>query len=158
MSCWAAAARSGQRRRARSSSELAWRRGLLPFAGSMAAHSCQCRQTPACRPPPHPPHWHLPLPICCREMVPTARGIELAIFDLADLGSVREWAKRAQDFGLPLDLLVNNAGAGCWAPAECAALAAHAGGIAAVTGCCAPSAAVPAGTACQLHCAQLPCS
>lgn len=45
-----------------------------------------------------------------REAVPNARGIELAIFDLADLNSVREWGKRAQDFGLPLDVLVNNAG------------------------------------------------
>ena len=50
--------------------------------------------------------------ICCREAVPNARGIELAIFDLADLNSVREWGKRAQDFGLPLDVLVNNAGKG----------------------------------------------
>ena len=46
----------------------------------------------------------------CRELVPGARGIELAVFDLADLASVRAWALRAQDFGLPLDLLVNNAG------------------------------------------------
>ena len=32
------------------------------------------------------------------------------MFDLADLESVRVWASRAQDFGLPLDVLVNNAG------------------------------------------------
>lgn len=30
--------------------------------------------------------------------------------DLADLGSVRAWAQRAQDFGHPVDVLVNNAG------------------------------------------------
>lgn len=42
--------------------------------------------------------------------MPQARGIELAIFDLADLATVREWAQRAQDFGLQLDVLVNNAG------------------------------------------------
>lgn len=42
--------------------------------------------------------------------MPTARGIEVAVFDLADLASVRAWAQRAQDFGLPLDVLVNNAG------------------------------------------------
>ena len=32
------------------------------------------------------------------------------MFDLADLESVRQWAARAQDFGLALDVLVNNAG------------------------------------------------
>ena len=42
--------------------------------------------------------------------MPSARGVEVATFDLADLGSVRAWAQRAQDFGLPLDVLVNNAG------------------------------------------------
>lgn len=42
--------------------------------------------------------------------MPTARGVEVAVFDLADLASVRAWAQRAQDFGLPLDVLVNNAG------------------------------------------------
>ncbi|PRW60169.1 retinol dehydrogenase 13 [Chlorella sorokiniana] len=45
-----------------------------------------------------------------KELVPTSRGIEVAIFDLADLATVRAWAQRAQDFGLPLDVLVNNAG------------------------------------------------
>lgn len=45
-----------------------------------------------------------------KQLVPQARGIEVATFDLADLGSVRAWAQRAQDFGLPLDVLVNNAG------------------------------------------------
>ena len=45
-----------------------------------------------------------------RQAVPGCRGVETAIFDLADLGSVREWGKRAQDVGLPLDVLVNNAG------------------------------------------------
>lgn len=53
-----------------------------------------------------------------RELVPTARGIELAIFDLADLPSVRAWAQRAQDFGLPLDVLVNNAGSPLQAPSQ----------------------------------------
>jgi hypothetical protein len=42
---------------------------------------------------------------------PGARGLEVAAFDLANLASVRAWAGRALDFGLPLDLLVNNAGA-----------------------------------------------
>lgn len=30
--------------------------------------------------------------------------------DLADLSSVRDWAKRAQDFSEPLDVLICNAG------------------------------------------------
>lgn len=37
-------------------------------------------------------------------------GIELAALDLADLATIREWGQRARDFGLPLDVLVNNAG------------------------------------------------
>jgi NAD(P)-dependent dehydrogenase (short-subunit alcohol dehydrogenase family) len=43
--------------------------------------------------------------------VPDA-GIEVTVMDLADLSSVRAWAQRAQDFGHPLDVLVNNAGEG----------------------------------------------
>ncbi len=46
--------------------------------------------------------------------MPDARGVEVAVFDLADLASVRAWAQRAQDFGLPLDVLVNNAGEPFW--------------------------------------------
>lgn len=45
-----------------------------------------------------------------KAAVPGCKGVEVAVFDLADLASVRAWASRAQDFGLPLDLLVNNAG------------------------------------------------
>lgn len=45
-----------------------------------------------------------------RQLVPAAAGVEVATFDLADLCSVRDWAKRAQDVGAPLDVLVNNAG------------------------------------------------
>lgn len=45
-----------------------------------------------------------------KQEVPNARGLEIAQFDLSDLESVRSWAQRAQDFGLPLDVLVNNAG------------------------------------------------
>ena len=45
-----------------------------------------------------------------KAAVPSCRGVEVAEFDLADLASVRAWASRAQDFGLPLDVLVNNAG------------------------------------------------
>ena len=45
-----------------------------------------------------------------KAAVPNCRGVEVAIFDLADLASVKAWASRAQDFGLPLDVLVNNAG------------------------------------------------
>ncbi len=33
--------------------------------------------------------------------------VEVALFDLADLQSVRDWANRALDFGFPLDVLVN---------------------------------------------------
>lgn len=60
--------------------------------------------------------------------MPQARGIEVATFDLADLGSVRAWAQRAQDFGLPLDVLVNNAGERasclpCMSCVSCASLA-----------------------------------
>ncbi|EFN53158.1 hypothetical protein CHLNCDRAFT_26048 [Chlorella variabilis] len=46
-----------------------------------------------------------------QELVPeNTRGVEVAVMDLADLGSVRAWAQRAQDFGHPVDVLVNNAG------------------------------------------------
>ncbi|KAL4459034.1 hypothetical protein ABPG75_013899 [Micractinium tetrahymenae] len=45
-----------------------------------------------------------------KQLVPQGRGVELVNFDLADLSSVRAWAQRAQDFGHPLDVLVNNAG------------------------------------------------
>jgi NAD(P)-dependent dehydrogenase (short-subunit alcohol dehydrogenase family) len=45
-----------------------------------------------------------------KAAVPGNRGVEVATFDLADLASVQAWASRARDFGLPLDLLVNNAG------------------------------------------------
>lgn len=40
-------------------------------------------------------------------------GVEVADLDLADLKTVREWGQRAQDFGHPLDVLVNNAGVVC---------------------------------------------
>ena len=45
-----------------------------------------------------------------KASVPGNRGVEVANFDLADLASVQAWASRARDFGLPLDVLVNNAG------------------------------------------------
>jgi NAD(P)-dependent dehydrogenase (short-subunit alcohol dehydrogenase family) len=45
-----------------------------------------------------------------KDAVPGCRGPEIAVFDLADLESVRTWARRAQEFGLPLDVLVANAG------------------------------------------------
>ncbi|KAI3436274.1 hypothetical protein D9Q98_002327 [Chlorella vulgaris] len=45
-----------------------------------------------------------------KELVPGARSVEVAIMDLADLSSVRDWAKRAQDFSEPLDVLICNAG------------------------------------------------
>lgn len=45
-----------------------------------------------------------------KAAVPDCRGPEVAIMDLSDLDSVRAWASRAQDFGLPLDLVVANAG------------------------------------------------
>jgi NAD(P)-dependent dehydrogenase (short-subunit alcohol dehydrogenase family) len=45
-----------------------------------------------------------------KAAVPGNRGVEVATFDLADLSSVQAWATRARDFGLSLDLLVNNAG------------------------------------------------
>ncbi|GAB4823373.1 hypothetical protein N2152v2_010419 [Parachlorella kessleri] len=36
--------------------------------------------------------------------------LEVAVFDLADLSSVRDWANKALSFGFPVDVLVNNAG------------------------------------------------
>lgn len=67
---------------------------------------------PAALDPAHPRVPQCPRHLSCRrELVPGATaGIELASIDLADLSTVREWGQRALDFGLPLDLLVNNAG------------------------------------------------
>ena len=45
-----------------------------------------------------------------KEALPECRGPEVAIMDLSDLETVRTWARRAQDFGLPLDIVVANAG------------------------------------------------
>ena len=42
-------------------------------------------------------------------MVPGAK-VEVAILDLANQASVKDFAKRALDIGAPLDVLVNNAG------------------------------------------------
>ena len=42
-------------------------------------------------------------------MVPGA-NVEVAILDLANQASVKDFAKRALDIGAPLDVLVNNAG------------------------------------------------
>jgi NAD(P)-dependent dehydrogenase (short-subunit alcohol dehydrogenase family) len=39
-----------------------------------------------------------------------AASVELAVFDLTSLGSIREFATRELDRGLPLDLLIDNAG------------------------------------------------
>ncbi len=44
-----------------------------------------------------------------RSEIPSAR-VELGLLDLASLGSVREFAARELDRGLPLDILINNAG------------------------------------------------
>lgn len=78
------------------------------------------------------------------QLVPAAAGVEVATFDLADLGSVRDWAKRAQDVGAPLDVLVNNAGRrdGCRA---CRAAAAAAVGASCLHGF--PAGATNAGAA-----------
>lgn len=49
-----------------------------------------------------------------RKLEPFAKqggsSVELAVFDLADLNSVSDYAKRALDTGRPIDVLLNNAG------------------------------------------------
>lgn len=123
--CWAAATRARRRRRAPASSALLrpGLRLLCRLTHDVPSLTCCCCHTR------YSVHVHFVVAshsaafhALRRELVPTARGVELAIFDLADLASVRAWAQRAQDFGLPLDVLVNNAGKG-WLKVDCRLIA-----------------------------------
>ena len=45
----------------------------------------------------------------CRGLVPGAK-VEVAILDLANQASIKDFASRALDIGSKLDVLINNAG------------------------------------------------
>lgn len=54
---------------------------------------------------------NIPRALCCipRAQVPGAK-VEVALLDLANLSTVRDFANKALDVGKPLDILINNAG------------------------------------------------